>query len=322
MPAQIAIPPTIKQPVQPTTTVLQVTGVFQGARLSLLVDGQLRPDSVDAYPSHLTDTVVIPVSGPLLVAGETVLVVQQLCQHSKIGGGVPVVKGHLNVTVTPKPVIRGKTTQVVVNASDAVTGLPVPGLTVDLNGQHVGSTGTQFSYSPALGASDPAGTVEGNAAYDPAPFTIPLIDPSWTLSMQAALVVTIVHNDTSDIEIRCTNITWTVSPDYPASGYPKTIPVNSPAPPNVVTNVQLPLPTGGGGAVTVTISGTASTQGGTLNSFEFPAGPIPITPDTKTVAHNSTTETIAWLLVPSTPTDSTTGNTTLVVTPVLQGISP
>jgi hypothetical protein len=327
LPAALPVP-VVQQPLLRTTSLVTVTEVLQGARLSLLVDGQLRPDSVDVYPESPTDPAVIPVSGPPLTVGQHVLVVQQLCslKSSTDSPGAPVVKGHLNVAVTPEPVVRGTTTQVHVDATDTATGMPVPGLTVTLNSQPPLSekTGTPFSYSPALGASDPTGTVEGGSDYENVNFTITLVDPFWTLSMHAGPVKIITRNQTSDLEIDITNITWQVSPDFPAGpGFPKTLSVNSPASPTVITNVQLPIPTGSVNTVQVTISGTASTQGGTLNNVVIPPGSGAINPaDPQTVAHNSSTETIAWVLTSSLQQDPQTGEYYLYVIPVLQSVGP
>jgi hypothetical protein len=309
--------PTIGQPVLPTATSLTVTGVLQGARVSLLVNGQLRPDSFDVY----TDPAVIPISGPPLTVGETVLAVQTLCSSSPDRGGVPVVKGNLKVTVTPKPIVRGKTTEVTVDAYDTSTELPVTGLTVQIGSQPpiTVQTGTPFAYSPALGASDPLGTVLGGSNYQNAPFTITLVDPSWTLSMHTGPVPVFLG---TALEFTVTNITWHISPDWdPALA--KTIPVNSPTPPKVVTNVPLPIPTGTVKTVTVTISGTVSTQGGDVNGYIVPAQDFQITTDTQTVSQNSTAETIAWILAASAQQDPQNPDLIdIYVSPVFQGFSP
>ena len=306
--------------------MVTVTNVLQGAHLSLLVDRQLRPDSLDVYPESLTDPAVIPVSGPPLTVGQHVLVVQQFCsmKSSTDGPGVPVVKGNLKVTVTPEPVVRGTTTQVHVDATDTATGVAVGGLTVTFKGQQVGVTPASFSYSPALGESDPTGTVDGGNEYNSVNFTITLVDPFWTLSMHAGPVPIIISNQQTNsfLKTDITNITWLVEPDFPATGFPKTISV-TPTPPNVITNVQLPIPTGNVNMVKVTLSGTASTQGGTLNNVIIPPGSGMINPtDPQTVAHNSSTETISWVLTVSLQTDQHTGGYDLYVIPMLQGIGP
>jgi len=231
---------------------------------------------------------------------------------------VPVVKDNLKVVVTPEPVVRGKTTDVTVDAYDS-RGLPVTGLTVQLPvGHSVGHTGTTFPYSPAPGASDPTGMVLGGNYYNNAAFTITLIDPFWTLSMHAGPVNVFFG---TELEFTLTNITWHVSPDWdPALA--KTIPVNSPAPPTVVTPVQLPIPTGTVKTVTVTISGTASTQGGDANGFIVQAQSGSITTDTRPVFQNSTTETIAWTFGVTYYQDPSTDDVSFVVNPVFQGVSP
>jgi hypothetical protein len=145
----------------------------------------------------------------------------------------------------------------------------------------------------------------------------------WTLSMHAGPVPVFLASGQATLEFTVTNITWQVTPDYMASGFPKTIPVNSPSPPTVVTNVQLPIPTGTVKTVQVTISGEVFTAGGNVNGYVVGPQSIQIIPDTRTVSQNSTTETIAWLLAASGQQDpQNPDNIALYVSAVFQGISP
>ena len=280
--------PKIVEPVRPHAPWVKVVGVVPGARLHLLVNNQVRPGAVDV----LATEGIIPVNGAPLAENDRVFVVQTLCdQLSMIDGqGVTVTRGHLKVSVSPPSVNRGTTASVTVTAVDADTGTPVSAQ-VRLNGTFVGMTGVAFSYSPKVGDPNPMGVVQEPIAYVDAPFSITLKDATWTLFLHAAPVP--FYADTLRIDVD--EITWTVTPDdYSAPA--KVVTVKVPSAPAANDSLILPIPTGGVKTVTVTISGNASTKGGTVSGYSVSSQPLSISSDTKTVAFHGPNELISWLL--------------------------
>jgi hypothetical protein len=172
--------PVIKGPVHPAATGINVSGVVPGARLYLLVNGQLRPGSVYIYDT----TGVVPVTGaPLKAASpgataDVVLVIQKICAESSTTDvrGVQVTVGTMKLTVSPAHVTRGQQTSVTVTAADAANGDAVTGQVL-LNNHPVGTTGTAFTYTPGLADPNPTGLVEDSPAYANANFTIDLVNP-------------------------------------------------------------------------------------------------------------------------------------------------
>lgn len=286
--------PKVVEPVRPGAPWVKVTGVLPGARLHLLVNNQLRPGSVNA----LSDTGVITVQGAPLAEKDRVFVIQTICATSSNieGAGVAVTRGHLKLSVSPSQVARGTTVLVTVSAVDADTGTPVSAQVL-LNGKIVGTTGSPFAYAPNLGDPNPAGVVHEPVAYVDATFSIALVDPSWTLFMQAGPVPAFLDT----LKINVDQITWIVTPDWNAA-LSKTVPV-SPLAPAATGSVILPLPPGAVKTVTVTISGKASTLGGNLNGFQVDPRSFPIGSDTRKVAFHGPNEKIGWFLPVSYVTD-------------------
>jgi hypothetical protein len=309
--------PNIVEPVRPQAPWVKVTGVVPGARLYLLVNNQLRPGSFDVY----ADTGIILVTGAPLAEKDSVLVIQKLCDATGplegAGPGVIVKRGNMKVSVAPAQVARGTTKPVVVTALDADTRSPVSA-EVLLNGQHVGTTGIPFAYSPRVGDPNPTGIVRNSVAYFDASFTINLVavaDPTWTLTLHAGPAPVLLDN----IRIDITEITWKVTPDWIVAP-PKTVTVTTPTPPTAIGSVALPIPTGQVKRVTVEISGKASTQGGNLNGYTVPRQNAAIGTDTKKVAFQGSDELIAWVLVPNWIADQNGG--VISVDPAVQGITP
>lgn len=301
--------PTIVAPVRPGAALIAVNGVLPGARLYLMVNDQLRPGSVDCYQTMGS----VPVTGVPLAAGDRVFVVQALCDQSsnQQGRGVDVTRGKLDVSVSPTmPVTRGTTTMVTVFAADADSGTPVTA-PVLLNGHPVGSTGVPFAYAPNAGDPNPMGLVQGGAAYNDAAFSITLVDPRWNITLIATPVP--VFLGTVRIEIQ--KVVWTVSPDYPAVA--KTVTV-TPIPPTANAVANLARPTGATKTVTVTITGTWTTNGGDLNGTTVPAQSGSLVSDTHKVAFTSGDEAIAWLIFPTIDPISEV----ITVKPKFQSITP
>jgi hypothetical protein len=143
-----------------------------------------------------------------------------------------------------------------------------------------------------------------------------LIDAPWVLTISAGPIPAIL-----DPRIDITQITWKVTPDWDQSLF-KTVTLTNPInPPTAITSVQLPVPTGPVKTVTVEFSGTASTQGGTLNGVEIPQGPVDVGTDTQKVGYRGVGEHIAWLLRVQFTDDPSAGMTAVVV-PILQAITP
>jgi hypothetical protein len=279
--------PKVVEPVRPHAPWVKVTGVLPCARLHLLVNGTLRPGVTHA----LSDTAVITVGGDPLAENDRVFVIQTICKASSNieGPGATVTRGHLKVSVSPAQVARGTSVPVTVTAVDADTGTPVAAQVL-LNGANVGTAGTPFSYSPKAGDPNPAGNAREPVAYFDASFTINLVDPSWTLFLQAGPGMAFLDT----LKINIDQITWTVTPDWNAA-LAKTVTV-TPSPAAATGSAIIPVPTGAVKTVTVTIAGKASTAGGYLNGFVIPAQSFTIAGDTRKVAFHGPDEKIGWLL--------------------------
>ncbi|MGO9151917.1 hypothetical protein [Mycobacterium sp.] len=305
--------PTIVTPVRPQAAWIKVTGVLPGARLYLLVNNELRPASIDIYATQG----VVPVTGAPLAENDSVFVIQKLCDQSSNpeGKGAVVTRGNLKVTVTPSTVPRGTTSMVTVHAVDADTGAAVSA-DVLLNGQHVGTTGNPFAYSPQVGATNPNGLVHDGPAYNDAAFSITLVDPTWAIDLRAGPVPAWLET----LRIDVTQVIWKVTPDWNTS-LAKTVTV-SPNPPTAAGSVTLPRPTGAVKTVTVAISGTCQTNGGDVNGISVPAQTFPLGTDSKKVAFTGSDETIGWLLQVDYVYDPNSGILAFKVDPYLAGIQP
>ena len=168
-----------------------------------------------------------------------------------------------------------------------------------LNGKSVGTTGAPFSYSPHAGDPNPSGVVHEPIAYFDATFSISLVDPTWTLFLQAGPIP--VSLDTIKIDLDL--ITWTVTPDW-NSALAKTI-TAALSPPSATAAVNLPKPPGAVKSVAVAIAGRASTKGGDLNGFTVPAQSFAIGTASAKVAFHGPNERMGWLLQPVYVTDQT-----------------
>ena len=279
--------PKIVEPLRPHAPWVKVTDVLPGARLHLLVNNQLRPGSVDV----LSETGIITVQGAPLADQDRVFVIQTICNTSSQieGRGVRVERGHLKVSVDRSQVARGTTVSVTVTAIDADTGTPVAAQVL-LNGINVGTTGIPFSYSPHLGEPNPTGVVSEPAVYFDGTFSINLVDPSWTLFLQAGPVPAWLDK----LKINIDEISWSVSPDWNAA-LVKTVAV-TPSAPAATGSAILPIPTGAVKTVTVSISGKASTEGGYLDGWTIDPQNSTIVSDTKKVAFHGPNERIGWTL--------------------------
>ena len=303
--------PKIVEPVRPHAPWVKVTGVVPGARLHLLVNNQLRPGSIDV----LSDSGVIPVIGQPFAENDRVFVVQTLCDRSSNieGPGVTVKRGTMKVSVVPAQVTRGTIVNVVVSAVDADTGTPVAAQVL-LNAKNVGTTGAPFSYSPKIGDSNPIGLVQEPVAYSDAAFSITLVEPNWTLFVQAGPIPAFL----GAIQIDLDEITWSVTPDWNSS-LSKTLTVK-PSSPSANSSTPLPQPTGSVKTVTVSIAGKASTLGGNLNGFIIPPQSFVIGSDARKVAFHGPNQRIGWLLQVGYITDQTSAIVFNVI-PTFAGIN-
>lgn len=289
LPAKLPVPQ-IAQPVLPETGWVKVSNVIPGARLYLLINNQVQPDSFDAYST----TAIIMISGTVLKVGDNLIAAQKLCDQTSLidVAGVPVTKGQLKVTVIPATAVRGRANEIMVIAADSITAMPVSGLTVQLNGQPVGITGTAFAYSPKEGDPNPSGKVLGGMIYNDASFSITLIEPVWILSLHTGPIPVFISNEA---EFTITNITWQVTPEWDPNGIKK-ISVPDPSPGTLVKSVTLPIPPSSTKNVSVSISGTAATNGAIINGLTLSPQSVSIAQNTRIVTYKGSNETIAWVL--------------------------
>jgi hypothetical protein len=202
LPAQLP-QPDLKTP-RPGNTKVQLSKVLPGATVQLVVSGQPRSPSIVLWD----DPAEMPVFGPALSDGDDVLPVQTLCaaysQHE--GRGVVVARGHMKVGHTPNSVTTDTTTNVRVNAIDAVTNDTVLA-SVSINGKQVGMTGMPFPFSPKGGDPAPAGVVSEPIGYFDEPFTIPLVAPTppttpqWSITFHASPKLAFLGTATVEISL-------------------------------------------------------------------------------------------------------------------------
>ena len=200
--------PAIALPLRPQSPSVRLTGVVPGARVHLLIDGRIR-SAIEA----LQDIVDLPVPGAPLQVGQHVFAVQSICGDLSPleGQGVSINAGIMDLTVSPTSLVRGTGGSVLVKAVDHDLKTDVVGATIRLGGKTVGTTGTAFSYVPALGESDAAGTATRAPAYSDAAFTLAFTDPP----PKAALLHLNVGNEVlvKDV-LAITKASWTLTPQW------------------------------------------------------------------------------------------------------------
>ena len=260
---------------------------------------------------------MIPVSGAPLAVGDLISVFQALCSETSGGEQAVVTRGNLRLSVTPLgPIPRGKTTDIRVDATDADTGAPVSA-PVLINSALVGITGMPFQLTPKVGDPNPSGLVQGGVAYNNAAFTIALAAPTWNLFLHAGPLPPILDQTRIDV----TQMKWQVTPDWSA-GAATTATISPGASSSAGGSTALPQPTGTVKTVTVTISATCSTPGGTINGSWVAAGSVPFISNTVKVAFSGSDETVGWLLQPNYATDPTSGQTMVNLQAIFAGITP
>jgi hypothetical protein len=288
--------PIVKGPIRPGTNAVQLSGVLPGARVFVLVDGAVR-----AQTDCWTETPTIYLSGALLSDGQKVFAIQAMCDEMSPpeGNGVIVAKGNMKASASPNTITRGSASNITVTAVDADTNAPVPLGQVFIKGQLVGTTGQTFSYTPALNEPSPLqGEVQENVGHYPAPFQIALTDPVWLVQDVAAPTMLIVDGT---LLVTVEEATWILTPDWDST-LKKTITVSA-APPNIITDTQLPVPTGSVKTVQVQLQSLkCSTQGGWAFGAYFYSGTFPGIGDTVKIAYSGKKTKISWyIIVDATP---------------------
>lgn len=232
--------PEISAPVRPAATAVYAKGFLRGARAHLLVNGVVR-SSIDTPYSDAW----LPTGLPLLVERDHLTVVQTLCRHmSNIEqSGVNVTRGELDITVVPKTVERGRTAQLLVTATDRDTNVAVPGAQVLINGNVMGSTGTHFPFSPAIGLAAANGVVKAPLQYHDAAFSVALINPAPVtakLHLKVGPPVPIYNT------LALKSASWTVATQWGAS---QTFSASGAS-----VTLTLPKPPAGGGNIVITLA--------------------------------------------------------------------
>ena len=139
---------------------------------------------------------------------------------------------------------------------------------------------------------------------------------SWILFLQAGPVP--VYLDTLKIDID--QVTWTVTPEW-NSALVKSFTVTTPSAGAMTGSLKLPIPTGSVKTVTVSISGKASTTGGTVDFYSVPKQSFLISSDTQKVAFYGPDEHIGWSLVPTGNLDKD-NNLIFTASPIWAGTKP
>jgi hypothetical protein len=121
-------------------------------------------------------------------------------------------------------------------------------------------------------------------------YTQPSPATSWTLFLQAGPVPVFFKT----LQINIDEVTWTVTPDW-NSALAKTVTVKTPSA-AATGSLNLPIPTGSVKTVTVSISGKASTKGGTVDYYSVSPQSFSIAADTEKVAFHGPNEHIGWSL--------------------------
>ncbi len=295
VPAKLPVPK-IEAPVRPSANAIRLSGVLPGARVFVLVDGAVRAEA-DCW----SETPTIYLSGPALKENQKLFAMQALCDRwsDKEGPGVVVARGKMNVSVSPAGAIpRGVASQIVVQATDADTHAPVALAQVFLKGQHVGTSGLAFDYTPASSEPTPlSGEVREDVAYHPAPFQIALTDPNWIMRNIAAPTSHLVDGS---LQVTIEEATWVITPDWDP-GLTRKI-VKPPTPPNIYVDTQWPAPTGAVKTVQVRLESLkCSTPGGFAFTYMFYPGEFPGIGDVATVAWAGKNIKISWLIAIETP---------------------
>jgi hypothetical protein len=222
--------PTITNVLRPGNTVVDVSGVYPGAEVSILVNGQyfdpatFAPWAVDV--EALTTTPAITMNQPL-VAGQSILAVQSMCGNvssTTSTAATTVDKATLHVMASPGAFTKGQTVSLVVQATD-----PQTGDSDDPNWGEVSWDSDTFKLGSAItqtiSANDPrssiVGMIAGTAYNNPATFVTTLDaapPPIFTFYLNAGPLDFGVYNSSVDANdtVYLSSVTWTVSPQWAA----------------------------------------------------------------------------------------------------------
>lgn len=297
--------PTVPAPVRPAAPAVYAHGFLRGARAHLLVNGVVRT-SVDTPYSDAW----LPAGSPALVDGDTLWVVQTICDRaSTIEGHPTVVKtGKMKLTVTPNSAERTKTTTIKVEAVDAETGVAVGGQ-VALDGKVVGGTGTAFAISPVAGQANPSGVVKSPPQYFDEAFTITLKDPPPAVGL---LHLNVGPINPIPLKVALNSASWTVTAAWNGQTF-------SGSGANVT--LTLPKPPGGSGQVSIVLTTTWNVSG-EIGGATFPpqVAPGQMSPNPTVLTWNGSDMTAGWWVLPNVVVDAA-GNALLVITATFQGTS-
>ncbi|MCW5793690.1 MAG: hypothetical protein KIS97_05060 [Nitrospira sp.] len=307
--------PKIVRPVRPNAQQIEVTEIVPCAKLYLYVNNKLRPGSLIALAPTARINVLRDVSdagdGLTLVEDDLVHVTQTLCDRTSpyTGHGVPVERGRMNLSVNHSEMTRGKSYQVLVNATDKETNLPVMG-SVWFNGLRVGQTGSYFTYQSKLGDPNPVGLVKEPIAYFEEPFAINLVDPkvdptkgaSWNLRLTAGPLKLFFG---SSLSFDITEVSWRITADWDTSllkDVQGTLTGGS-----ATAMVSLPRPTGTNKIFKVQIGGKGSTKGGNFEGYQVDKKDVTIQAITQLIGFDGGDLAAGWGLGVKAPSDGFNG---------------